>query len=96
MKNKSTKAEEYADIIIRDDLERIASEKTIEYESHKIERIYEFDDGAVVKYEWQDFPAGKTEENFNHRFTLITLPSPNPHNFKKGIIKTIDYSSSQR
>ncbi|HSK70588.1 MAG TPA: hypothetical protein VK892_02750 [Pyrinomonadaceae bacterium] len=96
MKNKHPNAEEYADIIIRDERERIVSEKTIEYEPHRIERIYEMDDGAVVRYEWQDFPTGKTAENFNHRFTLITLPSPNPHNFKKGIIKTIDYSSSPR
>lgn len=96
MKNKFTKAEEYADIIIRDDMQRIVSEKTVEYEPHRIERIYEIDDGAVVKYEWQDFPPGKEAENYNHRFTLIELPSPNPHKFKTGVIKTINYTGGGR
>jgi hypothetical protein len=85
-------AEEYADIIIRDDREKISSETPTVYTDEKIERIYEFADGAVVKYEWQNAPA-KTE-TYNHRFTLIEPPSPNPHKFKKGIIKAIDYSSS--
>lgn len=96
MKNKSTKAEEYADIIIRDDLRRIVSEKTVQYEPHRIERVYEIDDGAVVKYEWQDFPSEKKAESFNHRFTLIELPSPNPHKLKTGVIKTINYTGGKR
>ena len=59
----------------------------------KIERIYEFADCAVVKYEWQSTPDGRTSatEEFNHRFTLINLPTPNPNGFKKGIIKQINY-----
>ncbi|HEX8734844.1 MAG TPA: hypothetical protein VF721_05930 [Pyrinomonadaceae bacterium] len=81
-------AEEYADIIIRDERERIVSETPTVYEDDKIERIYQFEDGAVVKYEWQDAPRA---EAFNHRFTLIELPSPNPRQFRKGVVKVINY-----
>ena len=86
-------ATEYAEIIINDEREKIVSETPTIYEDDKIERIYEFADGAVVKYEWQNTPDGRTSATgkFNHRFTLINLPSPNPHGFKKGIIKQIDY-----
>ena len=90
------KAEEYADIIMRDEREKIVSETPIIYESEKIERIYEFKDGAVVKYEWQNTPDGRTSASgeFNHRFTLTTLPNPNANSFKKGIIKVINYPRS--
>ncbi len=86
-------AEEYAEIIIRDETERIVSEKPTVYSDHKIERIYEFEDGAVVKYEWQTRPAenASNAENYNHRFTLITPPSPNPCKFETGVIKAINY-----
>jgi hypothetical protein len=91
---KST--EEYAAIIMRDDREKIVSETPTVYETERIERVYEFEDGAVVKYEWQATPDGRTSATgaFNHRFTLTVLPTPNPHNFKKGIIKVIDYPKS--
>ena len=87
------KAEDYADIIMRDECEKIVSETPTIYESEKIERIYEFADGAVVKYEWQNTPDGRTSASgdFNHRFTLTALPNPNPNNLKKGIIKVINY-----
>ena len=90
------KAEEYADIIMRDEREKIVSETPTVYESDKIERIYEFADGAIVKYEWQNTPDGRTSANdaFNHRFTLISLPEPNPNKFKKGIIIVINYPKS--
>jgi hypothetical protein len=90
------KAEEYADIIMRDEREKIVFETPMVYESDQIVRIYEFADGAVVKYEWQNTPDGRTSANgaFNHRFTLINLPEPNPHKFKKGIIKVINYPRS--
>ena len=92
MKNR----EEYADIIIRDEREKIVSETPTVYEQERIERLYEFADGAVVKYEWQGTPDGRTSPSgaFNHRFTLITLPEPNPNKFKKGIIRQIDYPKS--
>ncbi len=88
-------AEEYAEIIMLDEREKIAAETPTIYETDKIERIYEFPDGAMVKYEWQSSPSGRTSviEIFNHRFTLITLPSPNPFQFQKGIIKVVYYST---
>jgi cytosine/adenosine deaminase-related metal-dependent hydrolase len=81
-------AEEYAEIIMRDEREKIVTETPTVYQDDKIERIYEFADGAIVKYEWQNAPRA---ERFNHRFSLIAPPAPNPHNLKKGIIKAIDY-----
>jgi hypothetical protein len=91
--------QEYADIIIRDEREKIVSETPTKFETDAIERIYEFDDGAVVRYEWQNLrpDAGDgdddtSKEQFNHRFTLIELPAPNPRKFKKGVIKQINYS----
>lgn len=81
-------AEEYADIIIRDERERIVRETPTVYEDEKIERIYEFDDGAVLKYEWQHAPAA---EAFNHKFTLIEPPAPNPQRFRTGVVKVINY-----
>ncbi len=89
-------AAEYAEIIIADERERIVSETPTVYTDDKIERIYEFADGAIVKYEWQSTPDGRTSADniFNHRFTLVTLPEPNPHKFKKGIIKVINYPSN--
>ena len=89
-------AEEYAEIIMRDEREKIVSETPTVYETDKIERVYEFADGAVVKYEWQNTPDGRTSATgaFNHRFTLVTPPDPNPRKFKKGIIKEINYPKS--
>ena len=87
------KAEDYVDIILQDERDKIVSETPTLYESDKIERLYEFADGTVVKYEWQGTPDGRTSAKgeFNHRFTLITLPNPNPNGFKKGVIRQIDY-----
>ena len=84
---------EYAEIIMNDEREKIVAETPTVYESDKIERIYEFADGAIVKYEWQSTPGGRTSagEIFNHRFTLEALPESNPNKFKKGIIKVINY-----
>jgi hypothetical protein len=89
-------AEEYADIIMRDEREKILKETPTVYETDRIERIYEFADGAIVKYEWQSTPDGRTSASgaFNHRFTLITSPKKNPHGFKKGIIKVINYPTN--
>ena len=96
MNKKNNPAEEYAEIILRDEREKIVKETPTVYESEKIERIYEFHDGAVVRYEWQSFPGNNSAEKYNHRFTLQTAPSPNPHKLKAGVIKTIDYSDSGR
>jgi hypothetical protein len=86
-------AAEYADIIIRDETEKIVAETPTVYTADKIERIYEFADGAIVKYEWQSSPTGRTSaaERYNHKFTLTVLPSPNPHKFEIGVVKVINY-----
>ena len=81
------RAEKYVEIIMRDEIEEIASETPTIYENARIERIYEFKDGAVVKYEWQDLSLMQ----FNHRFTLVKPPSPNPGKLSAGVIRTIDY-----
>jgi phage baseplate assembly protein gpV len=84
-------AEEYADIVIRDEREKIVSEKPTVYNADKIERIYEFTDGAIIKYEWQSQPSENAVERYNHKFTLTNAPSPNPNKFKTGVVKVIDY-----
>lgn len=89
------KTKEYADIIMRDDLSMIAAEQTIVYESDRIERLYKFHDGAIVRYEWQGIGENRTVtgEVFNHRFSLVEPPEPNPHGFKRGVITTVNYPS---
>lgn len=87
------KAKRYVDIIIQDETEKISREVPTLHGDDKIERLYEFYDGAVVKYEWQNFPTDINQERYNHRFTLIQLPLPNPEGLEIGVIKTIDYPS---
>lgn len=96
MSKQKNPAEEYAEIIMRDERNKIVSETPTVYETERIERIYEFADGAVVSYEWQEFPADDSKGKYNHRFTLITPPKPNPDKLKTGIIKTIEYSGNGR
>lgn len=93
MKNNLPNAEEYVNIILTDERAKIISETPTIYRDDFIERIYEFADGTVIKYEWQNSPSGRTstDELFNHRFTLTETPSPNPRKLKKGIIKVINY-----
>jgi hypothetical protein len=91
MKKNVQNAEDYAEIILSDEREHIASETPTVFNGDKIERVYEFFDGAVVKYEWQSFPAESTAEIYNHRFTLLNPPTENSGNLKKGIIKVINY-----
>jgi hypothetical protein len=91
-KNIMKNAAEYADIIIRDERNKIKTETPTVYTAEKIERIYEFHDGAIIKYEWQSAPDDRTSaEHYNHQFSLINLPEPNLHKFKKGIVKVINY-----
>jgi hypothetical protein len=91
MKKNIQNAEDYAEIILNDERENIASETPTVFTDDKIERVYEFFDGAVVKYEWQSFPAESAAEKYNHRFTLLNSPGENNENLKKGIIKVINY-----
>ncbi|MCC6327879.1 MAG: hypothetical protein IT174_05145 [Acidobacteria bacterium] len=80
-------AEKYVGIIMRDDTEKFVRETPKIYEPHHIVREYEFEDGAIVTYEWRDTSFG----DFNHQFTLIQAPNKNPDKLKPGIIKTISY-----
>ena len=91
MKKNIQNAEEYADAILTDEREKIAAETPTVFTDDKIERVYEFRDGAIVKYEWQSFPGASGAEKYNHRFTLLKPPTPNDSNLKKGIIKVINY-----
>lgn len=93
MKNQN---EIYITSIMEDLRERFVRDETIISTDKKIERLYEFEDGAVVKYEWQDFSAANSSKDiYNHRFTLEKAPAPNPHKLKKGTLRTINYSGSR-
>jgi hypothetical protein len=87
------KGEDYANIILLDERDKIVNETPTVFEDEYLERVYEFDDGAVVSYEWQATPDGRTspEGKYNHRFTLKELPEPNPAKLKKGLIMEIKY-----
>lgn len=81
------KAQDYVDRIMADEIEDVVSETPTVFDHDRVERIYEFADGAIVKYEWQDASLG----GFNHRFTLVEPPNPNPEKLKGGVITTINY-----
>jgi hypothetical protein len=91
MKKGIQNAEKYADIILNDERENIAAETPTVFTDDKIERVYEFADGAVVRYEWQSFSNQTAAEKYNHRFTLINPPKNDANSLKKGIIKIINY-----
>ncbi len=91
MKKNIQNAEDYAEIILNDERENIASETPTVFTDDKIERVYEFLDGAIVKYEWQSFSKQTATEKYNHRLTLLNPPTGNSSNLKKGIIKIINY-----
>ena len=80
-------AEEYVRAIMLDETAKWIRETPIVYENARIEREYEFQDGAIIRYEWQDVSEG----DFNHRFTLVKAPNPNPNVLVEGLITTIDY-----
>ena len=92
MSKKLNHTDYYTNSIIDDVRTRFVSEETTKYTGSEIVRIYEFDDGAVVKYEWREAPRGEVSDSFNHRFTIVKPPRPNPHKLKKGVIKVIDHS----
>lgn len=81
----------YVTSIIEDIQTRFINEETTKFTENFIEREYTFEDGAVIKYEWQDAPRGGSSDKFNHRFTLISPPKPNPNKLKAGVIKEIFY-----
>ncbi len=92
MSRKINHSNIYVTSIIEDIQTRFTNEVTIEYnEGESMEREYTFEDGAVITYEWQNAPRSGSSEKYNHRFTMKTLPKPNPHKLKKGLIKVINY-----
>lgn len=86
----------YVTSIIQDIQTRFVDEKTTKFSLNQIERTYEFDDGAVVVYEWQDSASQKAGDEFNHRFTLKKVPKPNPNKLKTGVIKVISFQPDGR
>jgi hypothetical protein len=80
-------AEKYVEVIMQDDAAKIVRETPVVYEAARLEREYEFKDGAVVNYEWRD----ASMESFNHQFTLVRPPKPNPKKLSAGVIKTLNY-----
>jgi hypothetical protein len=86
----------YVTSIIQDVQTRFVEEETTKYSLKQIERIYTFDDGAVVKYEWQDASMTKSPDDYNHRFTLEKLPKPNKNKLEKGVIRVIAYPTGGR
>lgn len=93
MSRKTNHTNIYVTSIIEDIQTRFIKEETTKFTEVQIEREYTFEDGAVVKYEWQDASRKGSSDKYNHKFTLLTLPKPNPHKLKKGIIKEIKYPS---
>jgi hypothetical protein len=91
MAKDSKNTNSYVNSIIQDIQNHFVKEKTLKHSNVKIERIYEFEDGAVIKYEWQDAPRSGSAGKFNHRFTLESPPKPNPNKLKKGVIRIINY-----
>lgn len=87
---------EYADIITEDIGEEIKGEMTTVYTDEKIERLYSFHDGAIVKYEWRAAPSDNSAESFNHRFSLVQPPTPNPNKFEIGVIKIIKFAGGRQ
>lgn len=80
-------ADKYVRIIMQDETDKILRETPLIYETGRIEREYEFADGAVVKYEWQDASL----RGFNHRFSLVQPPKSNPGKLSVGVLHTIEY-----
>ncbi len=96
MTRKTNHTDIYVTSIIEDIQTRFVHEETVKYSETKIERSYKFEDGAVVKYEWQSGPGEADEEKYNHRFTLANPPKPNPNKLKKGVIRTIEFGKDPR
>ena len=85
----------YITSIVEDIQTRFVNEETIKHSDNKIKRNYEFEDGAVVTYEWQSGLKGDWKESYNHRFTLVKNPKPNPNKLKEGVIRVIYHSSEK-
>ncbi|MCU0238622.1 MAG: hypothetical protein MUC29_04200 [Pyrinomonadaceae bacterium] len=81
----------YVTAIIKDIQNQFVREETKSFSEDKIVREYEFEDGAIIKYEWQTAESSRHGEPFNHRFTLIKAPIENEDNLQLGVIKIMNY-----
>ena len=91
MTKKSQTTDFYANSIIEDVRSRFVHEETTRFTDKEIERLYEFEDGALVKYEWRS-PEGRSgNSGFNHRFSIVRAPKPNPNKIKVGVIREIGF-----
>lgn len=91
MQERRNQANYYVNAIIKDIQNQFVREETIIFSDSQIVREYEFEDGAIIKYEWQSEDNAKKNEAFNHRFTLIKVPTPNSGNLEVGVIKMVSY-----
>jgi hypothetical protein len=91
MKERRNTTNYYVNAIIKDIQNAFVREETLSFSDSKIVREYEFEDEAIIKYEWQSEVQAAKSENFNHRFSLAKLPVPNPDNLEIGILKVISY-----
>lgn len=96
MRKKPPHTEIYVTSIIQDIRTRFVSEETTKHTAGEIERIYEFEDGAVVKYEWRSAEKRGRKPEFNHRISIVKPPRPNPHKIRKGVIKVLSHPDSGR
>lgn len=91
MEERRNSANFYVNAIIKDIQNQFVREETKTFSEEKIEREYEFEDGAIVKYEWQSKENSSQGEAYNHRFTLIKTPTENEDNLQIGVIKVVEY-----
>jgi hypothetical protein len=91
MIEKRNKGNGYVTAIIKDIQNQFVREETTSFTDSKIVREYEFEDGAIIKYEWQTAESSRNGEPFNHRFTLIKTPIENEDNLTIGVIKVMNY-----
>lgn len=91
MQERRNTANSYVNAIINDIQNQFVREETITFSESKIVREYEFEDGAIIKYDWQNEDESIKSEPFNHKFTLIRNPIPNPAHLELGVLKTVKY-----
>jgi hypothetical protein len=92
MSRKTQATDFYANSIIEDVRSRFTHEETTKFTEHEIERVYEFEDGCVVKYEWRSGGRGGKSGGYNHRFSIVKPPKPNPEKIQKGVIREIPFT----
>lgn len=91
MQERRNQANYYVNAIIKDVQNAFIREETLSFNDSKIVREYEFEDGAIIKYEWQSEAESAKENSFNHRFTMTKVPTPNKGNLELGVIKVVKY-----